>query len=93
MQTETTTLVIISGTQFFYTIKPVAITNALGFVRTVLQEYQLTSSTGENYKLYKTVAGNWFDIDEANPTAGIALLSSLKKAIMGKERSQTFQHD
>jgi hypothetical protein len=82
--------VIIYGNSYFsYTTRPVAITNPLGFVRTVLQEYQLTSTNGENYRLYKTIAGNWFDIEEANPTAGIAFLSALKSAIIGKEKNQS----
>jgi len=88
MQAETTQLIIDGTRHFFYTIRPFVVTNPLGFVRTVLQEYQLTSSTGENYRLYKTIAGNWFDIAEANPTAGIALLSALKMAITGVEKSQ-----
>lgn len=88
MQAETTQLIIAGTKHFFYTIQPVAITNPLGFVRTILHEYQLTSTTGEHYKLYKTIAGNWFDMAEANPTAGVALLSALKMAITGKERNQ-----
>jgi len=88
MQAETTQLILDGTKHFFYTIRPFAVTNPLGFVRTVLNEYQLTSNTGENYRLYKTIAGNWFDIAEANPTAGIAFLSALKMAITGIERTK-----
>jgi hypothetical protein len=71
--------------QFFCTVRPVPIKNALGFVRTVLREYELTSTNGENYKLYKTMTGDWFDVAEANPTAETAFLNALKIAVAGQE--------
>lgn len=42
------------------------IANSLGAADAVLDEYFITDSNGETYKLYKTNEGNWYDIAEAN---------------------------
>jgi hypothetical protein len=52
--------------RFSYTIKQVEITNILGAAVAVLDEYLITNSARENYKLYKTKEGNWYDVAEAN---------------------------
>jgi len=71
--------------QFICTRRQVPVTNALGFVRTILQEYELTDAEGRHYKLYKTHSGNWFDMEAANPAADAAFLTALKIAIAGQE--------
>ena len=79
--------VIFAGNdQFIYTRRPFAVTNPLGFVRTVLQEYDLTNATGQHYKLYKTHSGNWFDIDTTDPAPDNAFLTVLKIAISWQEK-------
>jgi hypothetical protein len=66
---------------FTYTIKQVEITNILGAAVAVLDEYFITDSAGENYKLYLTKEGNWYDMEDANPDADNARLMEIKKAI------------
>ncbi len=61
------------NSRFSYIIKQVEITNILGAAVAVLDEYFITSSAGENYKLYKTKEGNWYDISDFIPTANNGL--------------------
>ena len=74
--------------QYFYSIKPVEIRNSLGAVMATLFEYSISNNTSQNYKLYKTKEGNWYDIPEANPTSEKALLMSLKLAINSQEKGK-----
>lgn len=67
IRTEETIQIILSDSEgFSYTIKEVEITNILGNTVAVLDEDFVTNSAGENYKLYKTKEGNWYDVAEAN---------------------------
>ena len=78
-----------AGTDQFYCItRPFPVTNALGFVRTVLKEYELTNTAGQHYKLYKTHTGNWFDLEATNPAADNAYLTALKMAIAGQAKDE-----
>ena len=86
METELTDskykLVILEdNSQYSYTVKSVEITNALGAVIAVLDEYSIANLDGENYKLFRTKEGNWYDVPEANPTTNKAVLMTLKIAI------------
>ncbi len=44
--------IILNGkSDYYYSVKPVEITNILGSVSAVLNEYFITNNSGENYKL------------------------------------------
>jgi hypothetical protein len=76
-------IVLNSNSRFSYTIKQVEITNILGAAVAVLDEYSITNSAGENYKLYKTKEGNWYDVPEANKGVDKGVLMVLKLGIDG----------
>ncbi len=81
-------LILEDKSQYFYSITPVEIHNSLGGVIATLFEYSISNNTSQNYKLYKTKEGNWYDIPEANPTSAKALLMSLKLAINSQEKGK-----
>ena len=82
IRTEETMQIILSDNErFSYTIKQVEITNILGAAVAVLDEYFVTNSVGENYKLYKTKEGNWYDAAEANKGVNKSILLALKLKI------------
>jgi len=72
--------------QYFYTVNPFEVTNALGTAVATLQEYSISSLSGETYKIYKTKEGNWYDIAEVNSSRYNLLLISLKSAIDIQEK-------
>ena len=78
------------NSQFYYTISPYELTNALGSIIAILQEYKFTKkddNTGQfSCKLYRTKEGNWYDIEEANPTGNNSILRALKLAIDNNEK-------
>jgi len=53
-----------------------------------LFEYSISNNTSQNYKLYKTKEGNWYDIQEANPASEKTLLMTLKLAINSQEKAK-----
>lgn len=73
------------NSQFHYTITPYELTNALGNIIAVLQEYNFTKKDDNggkfSCKLYKTKEGNWYDIEEVKTTENNAILRALKLAI------------
>ena len=77
------------NSQFYYTITPYELTNALGSIIAVLHEYNFTKKDDNNEqffcKLYKTKDGNWYDIEEAKILAEKGILRMLKSAIDAKE--------
>ena len=77
------------NSQFYYTITPYELTNALGNIIAVLQQYNFTKKDDNNgrfsCKLYKTKDGNWYDIEETKILAQKAVLRMLKSAIDAKE--------
>ena len=80
------------SSQFYYTISPYELTNALGSIIAVLQEYNFTKKDDNNgqfsCKLYKTKEGNWYDIEEAKTTVEKGTLRLLKSAIDTKENKE-----
>ena len=74
---------------FYYTIKPYELTNALGNIIAVLQEYNFTKkddNNGQFYcKLYKTKEGNWYDVSESISVENNAILRHLKLAMDSKK--------
>jgi hypothetical protein len=75
--------------RFSYTITQVEITNVLGAAVAILDEYCITNSAGENYKLYKTNEGNWYDILEINKGVNNTILIQLKLIIDLQINSET----
>jgi hypothetical protein len=67
------------------------LTNALGNIIAVLQEYIFAKREDTNepfcYKLYKTKEGNWYDITAEKTTENNALLRALKLAVDAKENN------
>jgi hypothetical protein len=74
-------IILGDNSRFSYTIKQVEITNALGAAVAVLDEYFITTSAGENYTLYKTKEGNWYDVPETNKGVNKSVLLGLKLGI------------
>ena len=79
------------NSQFYYTISPYELTNALGSIIAILQEYNFTKKGDNNgqfsCKLYRTKEGNWYDIEEAKIVTEKSILRILKSAIDTKENS------
>ena len=84
-------VILKDNSEFFYTIKPVELTNALGNIIAVLQEYNFAKKDDNNgqfsCKLYKTKEGNWYDIAETNFFIEKTILRMLKSAIDAKENN------
>ena len=82
-------IILEDDSQFYYTITPYELTNALGNIIAVLQQYNFTKKDDNNgqfsCKLYKTKDGNWYDIEETKILAQKAVLRMLKSAIDVKE--------
>ena len=82
-------IIIEDNSQFYYTIKPYELSNALGNIIAVLQEYNFMKkddSNGQPFgKLYKTTEGNWYDIEDVKPVSEKKILRMLKSAIDAKE--------
>jgi hypothetical protein len=77
--------------QFYYTITPYELTNALGTMIANLQEYSFTQKEPANEifscKLYRTKDGNWYDIEEATIAVEKKIIRMLKSAIDAKENT------
>ena len=83
-------IILEDNSQFYYTITPYELTNALGNIIAVLQEYNFTKKEGNggqfSCKLYRTKEGNWYDIEEAKIETEKGILRILKSAIDKKEK-------
>ena len=77
------------NSQFYYTISPYELSNALGNIIAVLQEYNFTENDDNSgqfsCKLYRTKEGNWYDIEVAKLVIEKGILRLLKSAIDMKE--------
>lgn len=77
--------------QFYYTVKPFELTNALGNIIAVLQEYHFTKKDdieGQLFcKLYKTKEGSWYDLQDGCSFSEKSVLRMLKSAIDSKENN------
>jgi len=82
-------IILEDNSQFYYTITPYELTNALGNIIAVLQEYNFTKKDNNNgqfsCKLYRTKEGNWYDIEETKILTEKGILRMLKSAIDAKE--------
>ena len=76
------------NSSYFYTIKPFEITNILGKVISVLDEYIFVSTEQKNetelYKIYRTREGNWYDIAELKSAVENTILRALKSVMERK---------
>jgi hypothetical protein len=79
-------IVLGDNSRFSYTLKQVEITNILGAAVAVLDEYFITSSNGDIYKLYKTKEGNWYDVPEVNKGVDNSVLLDLKLGIDNNQK-------
>ena len=78
--------VVVGKNNYVYTIRPFTVTNTLGFIRAVLHEYHIVGDRGDEYVLYRTKEGSWYDLNKANPDADTTLLMALKIEIDTKEK-------
>ncbi|HET7116944.1 MAG TPA: hypothetical protein VFI29_10665 [Hanamia sp.] len=78
-------IIIQDDEEYFYSVSPYEMTNVLGSVIAILQEYTLTRMDGASelhpYKLYKTKEGNWYEINSSAPSPENNILRKLKTAI------------
>ena len=83
-------IILEDNSQFYYTITPYELTNALGNIIAVLQEYNFTKKDDNNgqfsCKLYRTKEGNWYDFEKANTAGNTTILRALKLAIDSNEK-------
>ncbi len=85
-------IILEDNSQFYYTLKPYELTNALGNIIAVLQEYNFTKkddNAGQSFcKLYKTKEGNWYDMEEVKIITEKGVLRMLKSAIDATETNE-----
>ena len=85
-------IILEDNSQFYYTITPYKLTNALGNIIAVLAEYNFTKkddNTGQFlYKLFKTKEGNWYDFEDAKLVNEKDILRKLKSAIDAVEKNE-----
>lgn len=85
-------IILEDNSLFYYSIKPYELTNALGNIIAVLQEYNFTKKDDNNgkfsCKLYKTKEGNWYDFEDAKIGSEKGILRMLKSAIDAIERKE-----
>ena len=78
-------IILEDNSQYLYSTAPFELTNVLGNVVAVLQEYNCTkyedNSSSFSCKLYRTKEGNWYEISEPASSAEYNILRSLKTAI------------
>ena len=68
---ESKEIILSDNGRFSYTIKQVEITNILGAVVAILDEYLfIKNGSTESHKLYRTKDGNWYDLED-NKSAAI----------------------
>jgi hypothetical protein len=83
------------NSQFSYTISPFELTNSLGNIIAVLQEYNFTKIEDQNgqfaCKLYKTKEGNWYDMEQAKIVAEKTIVRMLKSAVDAKENNSVLK--
>ena len=88
-------IILEDKSQFYYTVKPYELTNVLGNIIAVLQEYHFTKKDETNMpyscRLYKTKEGSWYDIEETKIFSEKAILRMLKSAIDSKESNAVLE--
>lgn len=87
-----TNQIIIHDTELYsYSVSSYEMTNALGQIIAILQEYNIIKVEGNTelkpHKLYKTKEGNWYEINPSAPSLENNILRKLKTAIDMQENS------
>lgn len=84
-------IILEDNSQFYYTISPYELANALGSIIAILHEYNFTKKSDNNgqfsCKLYRTKEGNWYDIEEVKIGTEKSILRMLKFAIDAQENN------
>ncbi|MEO7049833.1 MAG: hypothetical protein ABI091_31300 [Ferruginibacter sp.] len=79
---------------YYYSVKPFELTNMLGNIAAILQEYNFTKKADNTnpicVKLYKTKEGNWYDLEDAPSKDEKGILRMLKSAIDMVENNCVF---
>ncbi len=88
IEVKTEKVILTGNREYFYTVNPVEIVNALGIIIATCTEYSITNFSNENYKLHKTKEGNWYDLPEENKSADKAIIMSLKLALNSKDNKE-----
>lgn len=86
-------IILSDNSKFFYTIGPFEMTDVLGHVVAILQEYTFIKIDEENdehsYKLYKTKDGNWYEINSIKGSQENNILRQLKTSLNLQETSKS----
>jgi hypothetical protein len=84
-------IILEDNSQFYYMIKPFEMTNALGHIVAILQEYYFIKKedTTEPFfcKLYRTKEGNWYEIEESKINTQKGIFRMLKSAFDTEENN------
>jgi hypothetical protein len=78
--------VAVNGLQYRYSIRDTELCNPLETVMATLKEYSLSGSAGDQFTLYKTTEGNWYDIKASESPFKHAIAVALKTAIDQQEK-------
>ena len=77
-------IILSDNSKFFYTISPFEMTDVLGHVVAILQEYNFIKTDENNdehsYKLYRTKDGTWYEINSIKGSEENNILRLLKTA-------------
>lgn len=88
-------IIVEDNSRFYYTVKPFKLSNALGNLITVLQEYNFIKTDDNDGKffgkLYRTTEGNWYDLEESKMVTEKKIFRMLKSAIDAKENDPDFK--
>ena len=79
-------IILSDNSKFFYTISPFEMTDVLGHVVAILQEYTFIKIDKDNnelsYKLYRTKDGTWYEINSIKGSEENNILRQLKTSFL-----------
>lgn len=82
-------IILSDNSKFFYTISPFEMTDALGHVVAILQEYTFIKIVEDNneiyYKLYRTKDGTWYEINSIKNSEDNNIVRQLKTSFLANE--------
>ena len=82
-------IILSDNSKFFYTISPFEMTDVLGHVVAILQEYTFIKIDVDNnelsYKLYRTKDGNWYEINSIKGSEENNIVRQLKTTFLANE--------
>jgi hypothetical protein len=78
-------VVLANDAEFWYTVEPYQVKNVLGFEVAELHQYTFLTDGyfGEAppVKLYRTIDGNWYDLEESKTASEMKIIRALKSVI------------